>query len=68
MNMDRAISILGINRTRDNDLRLMVKALGLMTWLNTPEDWDRHRAGQYVLRRWSRYTAECNRRRSSRLA
>ncbi|WP_353645723.1 hypothetical protein [Mesorhizobium sp. WSM2239] len=66
MDMDRAIAVLGINRTRDNDLRPMVRALGMMTWLNTPGDELRRDAAKYVLRRWSAYQTECNRRRDAR--
>ena len=63
MDMDRAIQILGINRTRANDLSPMVKALGMHPWLNTPEDSQRREAAQFVLRRWRQYQNECNRRR-----
>lgn len=63
MCMDRAIAILGINRTRNNDLRPMVKALGLFSWLNTPQQNERLAAGRYVLKNWAAYTEECNRRR-----
>lgn len=65
MTMDRAIAILGINASR-TPLRNMSIALGMMTWLNTPEDWERRKAAQYVLRRWSAYQRECNRRRDRR--
>ena len=63
MTLDHAISILGINRTRDNDLRPMVKALQMHEWLNTEEDNVRLAAARHVLRNWSAYTAECDRRR-----
>lgn len=62
MNMDRAISVLGINNTKI-PLQNMVRALSMMTWLNTPADTERREAARYVLRRWSAYQAECNRRR-----
>lgn len=66
MTLDRAIEVLGINRTRDGDLRPMVRALGLMPFLNTAEDDERRAAAQYVLRRWNAYQAECGRRRDLR--
>lgn len=68
MDMDRAISVLGSNRTRDGDLRPMVRALGLLPMLNTPADEERRSAAQYVLRRWPAYQAECGRRRDRRFA
>ena len=66
MTLDRAISILGINRTRRNDLEPMVKALQLHSWLNTPQDEERLAAARFVLRRWSAYQDACNQRRSMR--
>ena len=66
MDMETAIAILGINRTRDNDLRPMVKALELFSVLNTPDEVKRFEAAKYVLRRWKTYQAECNLRRDLR--
>lgn len=66
MTMERAIEILGINRTRNGDLREMVKALGLHSWLNTPEETERRAAGQFVLRRWDAYQAACNEARNAK--
>jgi len=66
MDMNRAIEILGINRTRSGDIAPMVKALGMMAYLNTDEENERRKAGQYVLRRWDAYQAECNARRNRR--
>ena len=63
MDMQTAVSILGINRTKDGDLREMVKALGMMSYLNTEEDNQRRAAAQYVLKRWPQYQTECNRQR-----
>lgn len=63
MNMDRAVEILGINNTK-GPLQNMVRALSMMTWLNTPADTERREAAQYVLRRWKAYCDECNRRRN----
>ncbi len=66
MDMETAIAILGINRTRDNDLRPMVKALELFSSLNTPAEVERLEAAKYVLRRWKAYQGECNLRRGMR--
>jgi hypothetical protein len=66
MDMETAIAILGINRTRDNDLRPMVNALELFSVLNTPEEVEKLDAAKYVLRRWKTYQAECNIRRNMR--
>jgi hypothetical protein len=66
MDMNTAIKVLGINRTRDNDLRPMVKALELFSVLNTPDEVERLEAAKYVLRRWKTYQAECNIRRDMR--
>lgn len=64
MNMERAVDILGINRTKDSDLVPMVQALKLFSRLNTPVENERLEAGEFVLRRWAEYQAECNTRRS----
>lgn len=63
MTMGKAVSILGINRTRDGDLRPMVKALTLLPMLNTDEDNTRLAAARFVLRRWDAYQTECNKAR-----
>lgn len=65
MNMNRAIEILGINSTKI-PTQHMVRALGFHSWQNTPEENERREAGQYVLRRWKKYQAECNKRRDAR--
>lgn len=67
MDMRKAVSILGINRTRDGDLREMVKALGLMSFLNTAEENERRKAAQYVLKRWPEYQKACNAERDLRV-
>jgi len=66
MDMNRAIAALGINRTRDGDLKPMVIALKLLPMMNTDEDNERLAAAQFVLRRWNAYQAECNSRRNRR--
>lgn len=63
MDMNTAISILGINRTKDMDLRPMVKALSMMSAMNTPEENRRLEAAKFVLRRWSAYQTACNKAR-----
>jgi hypothetical protein len=68
MTMQRAIQLLGVNRRRDGDLRNMVRALGLMPWLNTSHDNERREAAQYVLKRWRAYQEACNRARDIRRA
>jgi hypothetical protein len=65
MDMDRAVAVIGIGATQI-PLRNMVTALGLLTYLNTPEDWERREAAQYVLKRWKAYQAECNKRRDAK--
>jgi hypothetical protein len=67
MDMDRAISILGINRTRNCDLAPMATALGLHSCLNTQAENERRAAANYVLRRWRAYQQECNRRRDLKI-
>jgi hypothetical protein len=64
MNMERAVEILGINRTQDGDLRPMVVALKVFSALNTPEENERLEAAQYVLRRWTAYQDACNEKRT----
>jgi len=63
MDMNRAIEILGINRTRAGDIAPMVKALGMLALMNTPEEYERRAAGQFVLKRWRAYQDECSKRR-----
>lgn len=59
MNMGRAVEILGTNRTREGDIRPMVRALGMLAALNTPEEDERRAAGLFVLRRWAAYQDAC---------
>lgn len=66
MNMERAVEVLGINRTREGDLKPMTKALGMMSFLNTAEDNERLDAAKFVLRRWPAYQAACNAARNAR--
>lgn len=66
MNMEKAVLILGTNRTRDHDIRPMVKALKMLRALNTDEEEERLAAGEYVLRRWTAYQAACEAARDAR--
>lgn len=66
MNASQAADILGINRTIQGDLGPMVKALGLFSWNNTPEDEQRWEAAKWAIKNWKAYQAECNRRRDLR--
>jgi len=63
MDMNRAIEILGINHTREGDIGPMVRALGMLPELNTPEENEWREAGQFVLKRWRSYQDECSKRR-----
>lgn len=63
-----AADVLGINRTKDNDLRPMVKALGMMSWNNTVEDDLRREVANWALRHWVAYQNECTRRRDGKRA
>jgi hypothetical protein len=66
MTMERAIEVLGINRTREGDLTPMIRALGMMPFLNTADDNERREAAQFVVRRWPKYQAACNAARDAR--
>jgi hypothetical protein len=61
-----ACEVLGINRTRDGDLDMMVRALSMLPRLNTAEETRRLHLARWVLRNWSIYQAECQRRRVKR--
>jgi hypothetical protein len=65
MNLERAIDLLGINRTKNSDIENMVLALGLFTGLNTPEENERLAAGKFVLQNWAKYSSECNTKRDT---
>ena len=67
MDIENAIEILGINRTKAGDLQPMVRALSLCGWLNTAEDNERLEAARHVLRRWSVYQEACNKARDLRI-
>lgn len=66
MDIPTAIKVLGINRTRDGDLRPMVKALKMLRALNTAEEETRLAAAEYVLKRWNAYQDACNAARDLR--
>jgi hypothetical protein len=48
MNLQEAKELIGNQDT--TSLRNMVKALNVMTWKNTPEDWQRLEAAKVVLK------------------
>jgi hypothetical protein len=58
-----AANELGINRKREGDLAPMVKALGMVPWLNTPEDERRREVAKWAIKNWCAYQVECNNRR-----
>lgn len=64
--MTQAIAVLGINRTRDGDLKQMIRALKSIPFLNTAEENTRLEAAEFVTKRWSAYQAECSARRNRR--
>lgn len=63
MNIKLAMAILGINRTRDGDLKPMIRALSLFPILNSGEDNERLKAAKFVVKNWQEYQAACNRAR-----
>lgn len=67
MDMQEAVDLIGINATKI-PTRNMARALGLMSALNTPEEWKRKEAAEFVLKRWRAYQAECDRRRDLKFA
>ncbi len=67
MTMERAVEILGINRTREGDLKPMIRALGMMPFLNSAEDNERREAAQFVVRRWPAYQAACSAARDAKV-
>ena len=67
MTMDKAVEILGTNRTRSGDLTPMIRALGMFPFLNTPQETERREAAQYLVRRWSAYQNVCYAARDARV-
>lgn len=63
MDMNKAIEIFGIHRTKD-DVENIVAALKLFTALNTPEENVKLEAGEYVLAHWKTFQGETARRRN----
>ena len=64
--LKHAARVLGINRTRDGDLRPMVHALRLLPLMNTPQENERLDAAVYAMRHWTAYQNLCGRVRSNR--
>ena len=58
MNIDQAISILGINRAR-YEVQNMALALTFGSYLNTKQEQDRLEASSFVLKRWKAYQKAC---------
>ena len=65
MNLREAAKIIGYN-TSKTPLQNMVKALGMLTYLNTNEDNERREAGKIVLKNWNDYCELCNEKRNKR--
>lgn len=65
-NLKAAARILGLNRTRDGDLRPMVYALRAIPTLNTAEENAMLEAAVYAMRHWTEYQNLCGRVRSGR--
>jgi hypothetical protein len=64
MDIQTAAKILGINRTRNHDLKPMVKALEMFSFHNTSDENDRLNAAKFVLRNWKEYQEYCNEKRN----
>ena len=62
MTIDRAISILGINRAR-YEVQNMALALTFGSYLNTKQEQDRLEASAFVLKHWKAYQQACNKER-----
>ena len=60
MDIQTAAKILGTNRTKDGDIKPMVKALETFSVLNTEEENLRLEAGKYVIHNWKKYQEFCN--------
>lgn len=65
MDMNKAINIFGIHRTKD-EIENTVAALKLFTSLNTPEENEKLEAGEYVLENWRTFQSETARRRNTK--
>jgi hypothetical protein len=63
MNIDQAVSILGINRAR-YEVQNMALALTFGSYLNTKEEQLRLEASAFVLKRWKAYQQACNKERN----
>lgn len=60
MDIETAVKILGVNRTKNRDLIPMVMALKILSSRNPKKDPQRLEAAQYVLDNWDEYKAYCN--------
>ena len=65
MTIEKAIDVIGSNRAKW-ELQAQVKALSLLSVLNTPAENEAVKAGKYCLKHWTNYCAICNRKRDLR--
>lgn len=65
MDMNKAIDVFGINRTKE-EVENLVAALKLFRSLNTPEENEKLAAGEYVLEHWKTFQSETARRRNTK--
>ena len=66
MNLKMAAEIIGYNTSRI-PLQNMVKALGMLTYLNTDEENQRRDAGKIVLKNWNEYCELCSEKRNRKI-
>jgi hypothetical protein len=66
MNLREAAKIIGYNTSRI-PLENMVKALGMLTYLNTSADNERREAGKVVLKNWHEYCELCSEKRNKKI-
>jgi hypothetical protein len=59
MNIQEASKIIGYSSANRTWIKNMVSALNMCAWQNTPDQWQRLEAGEYILRNWSAYLSEC---------
>ena len=63
MDAKQVCNILGINRAA-YEVGNMIKALQIMSVLNSPEENERLAAAKWAARNWKKYQAECSARRN----
>jgi hypothetical protein len=67
MNIQEASKIIGYGGGNRVFIKNMVKALNMCAWQNTPEQWKRLEAGEFILNNWSGYLAECQASRNRKI-